>query len=99
MRQALHIFRKDIRCLWWEILVVEALAIGYTFVKSESHDILYVNGLLPLAWIYLVVRVILQEPLPGDRQFWITRPYAWRSLLGAKALFVIAVINLPRLIS
>jgi len=32
---------------------------------------------------------VLEEPFVGDRQFRITRPYAWQSLLGAKALFLL----------
>ena len=31
----------------------------------------------------------------GDRQFWITRPYRWQSLLGAKVRFVLVFLNLP----
>src|SRR5205823_12254066 len=38
------------------------------------------------------------EVLPGDSQFWITRPYSWRSLVGAKALFILAFISLPMLL-
>jgi hypothetical protein len=38
---------------------------------------------------------VLAEAIPGDRQFWITRPYRWKSLLGAKLLFIIAFVNLP----
>jgi hypothetical protein len=32
-------------------------------------------------------------------QFWITRPYSWKSLLGAKALFISAFINIPMLLA
>src|SRR5256885_7885270 len=49
--------------------------------------------LLPLAWWTLIARVIHDEVLPGDNQFWITRPYSWKSLLGAKALFILAFIR------
>jgi hypothetical protein len=54
-----------------------------------------VLALQPVAWPFLVVRVIHEEPLPGDRQFWITRPYSWRSLLAAKVLFMVAFLHLP----
>src|SRR5262249_9319927 len=33
------------------------------------------------------------------REFWVTRPYSWRSLLGAKALFIAAFILTPLLIA
>jgi hypothetical protein len=54
-----------------------------------------VNVLLPLSWIFLIVRVVQGELLVGDRQFWVTRPYDWKQLLAAKLLFVLAFINLP----
>ena len=54
--------------------------------------------LLPVAWSFLIVRVIQGEALVGDRQFWVTRPYEWKKLLAAKVLFVVVTINLPLLI-
>ena len=54
---------------------------------------------MPLAWWTLIARVIQDEVLPGDSQFWITRPYSWKSLLGAKALFILAFISLPMLLA
>jgi hypothetical protein len=56
-----------------------------------------VNVLLPLSWIFLIVRVVQGESLVGDRQFWVTRPYDWKQLLAAKALFALAFINFPLL--
>jgi hypothetical protein len=50
---------------------------------------------LPLACWSLVIAVIHEDKLPGDRQYWLTRPYSWKELLAAKALFVVAFINLP----
>ena len=55
--------------------------------------------LLPVAWAFLIVRVVQGEALVGDRQFWITRPYEWKKLLAAKVLFVVLTINLPLLIA
>jgi hypothetical protein len=55
--------------------------------------------LLPLAWWTLIARVIHDEALPGDSQFWTTRPYSWKSLLGAKVLFIVAFISLPMLLA
>jgi len=54
-----------------------------------------VDALLPISWMFLIVRVVQGEPLVGDRQFWVTRPYDWRQLLAAKALFALAFINFP----
>jgi len=39
------------------------------------------------------------EAIPGDRQFWLTRPYNRASLFGAKLVFVGVVVILPRVIS
>ena len=51
--------------------------------------------LIPLLWLLIIVRLVQDESLVGDRQFWITRPYSRRSLLGAKLFFIIACIALP----
>ncbi len=51
--------------------------------------------LLPMAWWFLVSLAVYGEPLPGNRQFWITRPYRWTSLLGAKLLFIVAFVSFP----
>src|SRR5205807_2024067 len=40
-------------------------------------------------------RVIHAEPIPGDRQFWVTRPYRWQSLLAAKMMFIVAFVHIP----
>src|SRR5262249_11511164 len=38
---------------------------------------------------------IHQDAIPGDRQFWITRPISWKSLLVAKVCFIVLFITLP----
>jgi len=48
-----------------------------------------------IGWIVLITRVVHAEPLVGDRQFWITRPYEWQKLLAAKALFVAVWVCVP----
>lgn len=108
MRQALHIFKKDVRHLWLEIAVVLAMAAAFTWMGTRRAPWSGVpremaGGLLmfplPLAWWILIARVIHSEALPGHRQFWLTRPYAWKSLLGAKALFILVFVNLPMLVA
>jgi hypothetical protein len=107
MSQAIHIFKKDVRHLRLEIAIAIFGAAAFAFI--EVRHALWVgdpiiNGtpatylawfLLPLAWWTLIGRAIHDEALPGDRQFWITRPYSWRSLLGAKALLIFAFVNIP----
>jgi hypothetical protein len=99
MRQALHIFAKDVRCLWYEIAIVLIIAVDYAYLQCLSHPPYVLATVLlalqPIAWPFLVVRAVHEEPLPGDQQFWITRPYSWRSLLAAKVLFMLAFLHLP----
>jgi len=111
MRQALHIFKKDVRHLWFEIAVAITVVAAFTFtgarralwladpVTNRIAAWTLVLILLPLAWWTLIARVIHDEVLPGDHQFWITRPYSWKSLLGAKALFILAFISIPMLLA
>ncbi len=105
MRQALHIFKKDVRYLRWEIGI--SLLLLAMFVYTQFHRGLLLRNLndavmsylLLLLWAFLSARLIQAEAIPGDRQFWITRPYEWRSLLGAKLLFMLAVIGIPLLVA
>jgi len=50
--------------------------------------------LLLLTWWFLIVRAVQSEALPGDRQYWITRPYEWKKLLAAKLLFIGVFVHL-----
>jgi hypothetical protein len=52
-----------------------------------------------LAWWYLIACLIYKEQPAGDRQFWVTRPYSWKSLLAAKTLLIVTFINASFLIS
>ncbi len=49
--------------------------------------------LVPASYAWLIVTVIHHEALPGNRQFWLTRPYRLRSLVTAKALFILAFVS------
>ncbi|HEY1946139.1 MAG TPA: hypothetical protein VGG97_03980 [Bryobacteraceae bacterium] len=91
MKQALHIFKKDVRYLRYDIGITLLAIVGFCFIH---------NPLIPLVtWWFLISRVIHAEALPGDRQFWLTRPYEWKSLLGAKILFIFIFVNLPLLVA
>ena len=74
-----------------------AVGMGGGFFGSRLW-LSFVVVLLPIAWAFMVVRVIQSESLVGDRQFWITRPYEWKKLLAAKVLFVLTFVNLPLLV-
>ena len=75
----------------------ERVAAGRLPAVNTSMATTLVKFLLPLVWCILIARLVHAETLPGDRQFWTTRPYAWKSLLAAKALFVAVFVNLPLL--
>ena len=95
MRQAFHIFKKDVYYLKREIGLLLVLAVALAWGELHSRNGSWVEVLLTAAAVYLIARVIHAEALPGDRQFWITRPYRRSSLLGAKLLFVIVCVNAP----
>jgi hypothetical protein len=101
MTQIVSVFRKDARHLWPQILVFVALALlgalvdpTYTYRKLSTVESLIWTA-LPLACWNLIVAAIHEERLPGDRQYWLTRPYSRGGLFAAKALFVGAFVNLP----
>jgi hypothetical protein len=109
MNQTLHIFAKDTRRFWVEIVLSLTLLAAFARVSplafqpgnARREVVLYsvinliLNILIPITWWILVSRVVHEENLVGDRQFWITRPYRWPSLLCAKLLFVAAYILVP----
>ena len=108
MRQALHIFLKDVRHLWPQIAITLVLTVAFAWIQSKPYYAEkmgaegwagIINMLLAMSWWYLIVSAIHQERLPGDRQFWLTRPYSRGSLVAARALLVATFINLPFFIS
>jgi hypothetical protein len=121
MKQMLHIFAKDSRQFWPEILICLALVAAFVWIYPSSWLVgntisvvaggdfvrvlfeQYLGGILklliPVSWWLLIARVIHAEALVGDRQFWLTRPYEWTRLLGAKALFLMVFLYLPLVIA
>jgi hypothetical protein len=104
VRQALHIFRKDVRQFRWELGLLLALfglpLSGWEPSGRRTYEVW--SMVAPLSLVLLVALVLLlpgrivhAEALPGDRQFWLTRPYSWKSLLGAKCLFVMVFVVAP----
>jgi hypothetical protein len=107
MIQSLHILRKDIRHLWLDLSLYVALLIassittpmGWNGANASNTPLHIFIGLLkiviPIIWLVMIARLIHDESLVGDTQFWITRPYRWTSLLGAKLLFIVLCLVLP----
>jgi hypothetical protein len=99
MRQVAAVFRKDVRRLWPQLAGALGLTALVGWIDSQPSA---TGAIAPLAgalwaacWIYLAASVIQQERLSGDCQYWLTRPYDWRQLLSAKAVFVLAFAVLP----
>ena len=116
MKQILHIFAKDARHLWVEILISVGLTTALVFTAHHrwlpgmaGYEVTVsfspraagallpslLTVLIPLSWWILISPAIHEERLVGDRQFWLTRPYEWKSLLAAKLLFIGVFIYVP----
>src|SRR5215469_5778536 len=85
--------RFDIRSWYQPDGAMAATGISFFFTTLMLPGL--INFLLPLSWIFLIVRVVQGESLVGNRQFWVTRPYDWKQLLAAKVFFGLAFINFP----
>ena len=59
----------------------------------------WLNLVLPLAWACVIALAVLEEPLAGDRHFWLTRPHRWPALLAAKVIFALLFVHVPFLIA
>jgi hypothetical protein len=105
--QIFHIFRKDVRRHWPEILFTLILLVvfgcmqprvwtGQPFSSRYLQVLLnFLPALIVISWIFLIVRLVQSETLVGDRQFWITRPYEWPKLLAAKLLSILLFVHFP----
>ncbi len=104
MDRIVAIFLKDARHLRPQIaMLVLLMALSaildptYSTARASYYDLLPLL-ILPVACWLVIVSVIHQEKLPGDRQYWLTRPYCWKELLAAKLLFLAAFVNFPMLL-
>jgi len=110
LHQPFHILRKDAIHLWPETLVSIALLAAFAWAEAQtwlpsdggfnpaSFGAGILKFLIVISWLILISRLVHDEELVGDRQFWTTRPYTWYSLLGAKVLYLAAFIGLPFLL-
>jgi hypothetical protein len=109
MRLILHILKKDMRRHWLEILISLVLLGLYVWVTLQPPNNRFVGArffwfqlsaqslppLMIFFWIFLTVRVVQGETLVGDRQWWVTKPYEWWTLLAAKELFLVVCFGVP----
>jgi hypothetical protein len=94
MKQALHIFKKDSEYLWKEICLVLVLVSAFVWTANGPLS-WWMEILVMIAAAYVIARVIHAEAIPGDNQFWLTRPYERNRLMGAKPLFIVVFVSLP----
>ena len=106
MKQVRLILWKDVRHLWPQLSVYAALLATFAWVVLKHGRAASPNSflavfvtllklLLMASQFVLITSAIHADRLVGEEQFWITRPYDWRSLLGAKFLFVLTCVALP----
>jgi len=108
MDQILHVFRKDVRRHWPEIVLSIAILTAFAWnepsqwMPQRSRESIlrvllhqWLSPMVAIGWLFLIVRVVHGESLVGDRQFWVTRPYQWKKLLIAKVMFIAVSVNLP----
>ena len=105
--QPLHIFRKDLLHLWPETLVAVILFVAFAWAAPSGWArsqyavaAVLLSGflkffLMPISWLVVITRLVQDEPLVGDRQFWTSRPYHWARLLAAKLLYIVVFLYLP----
>jgi hypothetical protein len=106
MSQLLHIFRKDVRGLKGELAVFfGVLVLGRLAITSgpeyldRSEMAIPAEVLTLLAACYLIARLIHADGFANGREYWLTRPYRWKSFLGAKLLFLIVCLHVPVFVS
>ncbi len=105
MRKIAVLARKDLRYIWPHLLAV--LPLMFVFATSDldlltrNRSVLVTTGwqllflATPVAIWSLVTALIHGEPLVGDRQYWLTRPFTWYHLAAAKWIVLAICINLP----
>jgi hypothetical protein len=101
MRVMLHTFAKDLRRLW---PAIAALTLLFGLLVREERwrgdqmvlpTEAWLNILVSGAWACLAALAVLEEPLVGDRHFWMTRPHPRHWLLLAKLAFALITLHLP----
>lgn len=100
-----HIFKKDVRLLWWMALAAAGLHfwVSVGLVRESRDFAVWHSAFAPvdpvayslLAAIVLAVLILHQDPLAGAWQDWLTRPISRRDLALAKMFAVIALVQLP----
>ena len=104
-----HIFKKDWKLLWPLVLAVAIgnvanaalwMELGH-FIEPRQLGIvaLFLQLGVWLAGAFLIITVVHQDAIPGDRQDWLTRPIKPHHLLLAKLLFLLLAVQGPLVLS
>jgi hypothetical protein len=103
MSEILRIFRKDAAHLWPRVAAFLVVVAVLCWADADFPEVN--SGLDPqaslleipffLACLFLIASAIHAEGPAGECPYWVTRPFLWRNLLAAKALFLLAFLNLP----
>ena len=96
-----HILKKDWLLLWPLVSAFAALQILFALARFKAGQL--PNGLpsVPVSFLVLLGAAILtalvvhQDPIPGGRQDWLTRPVRRRDLFFAKLIFVLVLVQGP----
>lgn len=106
MKQVWLVLWKDIRSLRLELCVYVLLLVSFAVAAPQVRSgqptnqmlamfVTLLKVLIPACWMVMIARSVHADNLLGEEQFWITRPYRWQALLGAKALFVMLCVGFP----
>jgi hypothetical protein len=100
-RLAWHILRKDARRWWWMIALTLVLLGRLTWLDAGRHYVVtgseegWLYLLLPLAWSFLIVLTVMDDPVLAEAPFWMTLPCGWQPVIAAKSIFLAVFIHLP----
>src|SRR5579863_10352887 len=100
-----HFFKKDVRLLWpmaLAVCAVQALSSLRTVLLGHFNEprILafftsYIQVLVFLGIVLIAISAVHQDPLPGVRQDWLTRPVKRRDVWLSKVLFMVLLVLAP----
>src|SRR5687767_11876450 len=100
-----HFFKKDFRLLWPMALALaaaQALCAARTSVLGHFNEptaLYHLTSFLPvlvlLGIVLVTISAVHQDPLPGIRQDWLTRPVRRRDVWLSKVVFVLLLVVTP----
>jgi hypothetical protein len=92
-----HILQKDWKLMWKATVAIAGLQLAFAFVQLKNElghgnpviqqFAILLSFLWLIAGVILVVMLVQQDPIPGTRQDWLTRPIRRRDVVVAKVIF------------